>query len=347
MVDRTVFTQAGSLGLLGMDVDAKYGGGGIDDFRFNVALNEELSRIGAGSVVMNLCGFNDLIAPYLNQLCSPEQKQRWLPGLCAGTLIAAVAMTEPGSGSDLAGITTTAIKDGDSYILNGAKTFISNGILADVVIVVAKTAPDAGRKGISLFLVETDLPGFVRGRKLNKIGLAAQDTAELFFDNLRVSADCLLGEEGHGFDYLMHNLVRERLSIAVMSATSMEVALEEAVRFTKERSAFGRRVADFQSTRFTLAELATEVEIARVFLDRCLVEHVEERLTATEAAMAKWWITELQQKVITRSLQLHGGSGFMTEYRIGREFVDARASTLYGGTTEIMKDIIGKSVARH
>ena len=347
IVDRTVFTQAGSLGLLGMDVDEKYGGGGIDDFRFNVALNEELSRIGAGAVVMNLCGFNDLIAPYLNQLCSPEQKQRWLPGLCAGTLIAAVAMTEPGSGSDLAGITTTATKDGASYILNGAKTFISNGILADVVIVVAKTAPDAGRKGISLFLVETDLPGFVRGRKLDKIGLTAQDTAELFFDNLRVSADCLLGEEGHGFDYLMHNLVRERLSIAVMSATSMEVALEEAVRFTKERSAFGRRVADFQSTRFTLAELATEVKIARVFLDRCLAEHVEQRLTATEAAMAKWWITELQQKVISRSLQLHGGSGFMTEYRIGREFVDARASTLYGGTTEIMKDIIGKSLTRH
>ncbi|OZD18190.1 acyl-CoA dehydrogenase [Rhodococcus sp. 06-156-3C] len=346
VTDRDLFAKAGGLGLLGMDVDDKYGGGGMDDFRFNVVLNEELTRVGASAVVMNLCGFNDLIAPYLNQLLSESQKQRWLPGLCAGTLISAIAMTEPGSGSDLAGINTTAVREGDCYRLNGAKTFISNGILADVLIVAAKTAPSEGRNGISLFLVESGMPGFTRGSKLRKIGLLAQDTAELFFENVAVPAENLLGEENRGFSYLMHNLVRERLSIAVTSAASMEVALDEALSFTRGREAFGRSIAEFQTIRFTLAELATEVQVARVFLDRCIAEHVEDTLDPTEAAMAKWWITELQQRVVTRSLQLHGGSGFMTEYRIGREFVDARASTLYGGTTEIMKDIIGKALVR-
>jgi alkylation response protein AidB-like acyl-CoA dehydrogenase len=345
-VDRDLFAAAGELGLLGFDVAEEYGGGGVDDFRYNVVLNEELTRVGATSVVMNLCGFNDLIAPYLVQLCSEEQKSRWLPGLCAGRSVAAIAMTEPGAGSDLKAISTTAVPDGDGYVLNGAKTFISNGILADVVVVAAKTDPSAGSRGISLLVVERGMPGFERGRRLHKIGLAAQDTAELFFDGVRVPRANLLGEEGAAFGYLMRNLVRERMSVSVTAVASMRRALDEALAYTGDRRAFGQRIADFQAIKFTLAELATEVEVAQVFLDRCIAGHVRDELSEVEAAMCKWWVTELQQRVITRALQLHGGYGFMREYGIAREFMDARASTLYAGTTEIMKEIIGRSLVR-
>jgi long-chain-acyl-CoA dehydrogenase len=345
-VDRGLFAAAGELGLLGFDVEEKYGGGGVDDFRYNVVLNEELTRAGATSVVMNLCGFNDLIAPYLVQLCSDEQKRRWLPDLCAGRSVAAVAMTEPGAGSDLKAITTTATLDGDDYVLNGAKTFITNGVLADLVVVAAKTDPSAGSRGISLLVVERGMTGFERGRRLHKIGLAAQDTAELFFDGVRVPRANLLGEVGAGFGYLMRNLVQERLSVSVTAVASMHRALDEALAYTKERRAFGQRIADFQTTKFTLAELATQVEVAQVFLDRCIAGHVRHDLTEVEAAMCKWWVTELQQQVVTRALQLHGGYGFMREYGIAREFMDARASTLYAGTTEIMKEIIGRSLVR-
>jgi alkylation response protein AidB-like acyl-CoA dehydrogenase len=345
-VDRALFTAAGELGLLGLDVEEEYGGAGVDDFRYNVVLNEELTRIGATAVVMNLCGFNDLIAPYLVQLCDEGQKRRWLPDLCAGRSVAAIAMTEPGAGSDLKGITTTAIRDGEDFVLNGAKTFISNGILADVVVVAAKTDPSAGSRGISLLVVERGMPGFERGRRLHKVGLAAQDTAELFFDGVRVPGANLLGEEGAGFGYLMRNLVQERMSVSVTAVASMRRALDHARGHVIDRQVFGQRLADFQATKFTLAELATEVEVAQVFLDRCILDHVAGTLTDVEAAMCKWWVTERQQRVVTRALQLHGGYGYMQEYPIAREFMDARASTLYAGSTEIMKEIIGRSLVR-
>jgi alkylation response protein AidB-like acyl-CoA dehydrogenase len=346
IVDRSLFRKAGAAGLLGMNLPDKYGGGGVDDFRYNVVVNEELTRVGGSAVYMGIGGFNDLCGPYFGDFTDDDQKARWLPGLCSGELISAVAMTEPGAGSDLAGVRTTARRDGSDFVLKGAKTFISNGINADLVIVVAKTDPEAGSRGISLLVVERGMPGFERSKTLDKIGLHAQDTAELYFDNVRVPADNVLGEVNEGFAYLRKNLVSERLSIAVNSMTSMEVALSEAVTYTKDRMAFGQRIADFQATRFTLAELATQVQVARVFLDECLAQHVDKQLTETDAAMAKWYVTETQQTVVSKALQLFGGYGFMKEFPVAREFVDARVSTLYGGTTEIMKEIIGRSLTK-
>ncbi|MEU7501775.1 acyl-CoA dehydrogenase family protein [Streptomyces griseofuscus] len=343
-VDRELYTKAGALGLLGLGVDERYGGGGVEDFRFNLVVIEELCRAGAAAITMNLSGFNDLVAPYLNELGTEEQRQRWLPDLCSGARISAIAMTEPGTGSDLKAVRTTAVRDGDAYVVNGAKTFISNGVLADLVVTVVSTDPKAGRDGISLLVLESTMEGFERGRKLDKVGLRAQDTAELFFTDVRVPVSHLLGEEGHGFRYLMRNLRQERLSVAATAVASMERTLENTVRYTGERTAFGRPVADFQANRFTLAELATEVQVARVFLDRCVAELLAGRLSSVDAAMAKWWTTELQQRVVTRCLQLHGGYGYMREFEVARDFLDARAGTLYAGTTEIMKEIIGRSL---
>jgi alkylation response protein AidB-like acyl-CoA dehydrogenase len=343
-VDRGFYAKAGEVGLLGLDVDENYGGGGVEDFRYSLIVIEELCRAGASSVTMNVSGFNDLVAPYLSELCNEEQKQRWLPALCAGTAVSALAMTEPGAGSDLKAIRTTAVRRGDEYIVNGAKTFISNGILADVVLTVVTTDPGAGAKGVSLLVLERGMPGFERGRKLDKIGLLAQDTAELFFADVRVPAANLLGEEGRGFGYLMRNLPRERLSVAATAVAAMERTLRNTLEYTGQRNAFGRPIADLQANRFALAELATEIQIARVFLDRCVSELVARRLTDVDAAMAKWWSTELQQRVAQRCLQLHGGYGFMREYPVARDFLDARASTLYAGTTEVMKEIIGRSL---
>ncbi len=346
IIDKGMFRKAGAQGLLGMTVPSEYGGGGMDDFRFSVVVNEELARYCGNAIAMAISGYNDLCAPYFEEFASPEQKQRWLPGLCSGELVSAIAMTEPGAGSDLAGIRTTARWDGEHYVLKGAKTFISNGINADLIVTVVKTDPDAGRKGVSLLVVEGGMAGFERGSSIKKVGLHAQDTAELFFDNVKVPKENLLGQEGAGFGYLMHNLVRERLSIAVAAMTSMEVALDEAVTYTKNRMAFGQRVADFQTTRHRLAEMATRVEVARVFLDRCIQEYVAGTVSEIEGAMAKWYVTELQQQIIADSLQLHGGYGFVTEYPIAREYLDARVTTLFGGTTEIMKEIIGRSLTK-
>ncbi|WP_248959040.1 acyl-CoA dehydrogenase family protein [Sphaerisporangium perillae] len=343
-VDRELYVKAGAVGLLGLDIDEAYGGGGVADFRYNLVVIEELCRAGAAAVTMNLSGFNDLVAPYLRDLATEEQRQRWLPDLCSGTKVSAIAMTEPGTGSDLKAVRTTAVRDGDEYVVNGAKTFISNGILADLVVAVVSTDPAVGRDSISLLVLERGMPGFERGRKLDKIGLHAQDTAELSFTDVRVPAANLLGEEGRGFAYLMHNLPQERLSVAATAVASMERTLKNTLQYTAERTAFGRSVAGFQANRFTLAEIATEVQVARVFLDRCVTELVAGRLSPVDAAMAKWWTTELQQRVVTRSLQLHGGYGYMTEYDVARDFLDARASTLYAGTTEIMKEIIGRSL---
>ena len=341
-VPRDLWQAAGRQGFLCMDVPEEYGGAGARDYRFNVVIGEELWRAGATGPGFVL--HTDIVVPYITNYGTPEQRQRWLPRCVSGECITAIAMTEPGAGSDLAAIRTTARRDGDAYLLNGQKTFISNGIINDLVIVVAKTDPDAGHRGISLLVVERDMPGYERGRRLEKIGLHAQDTAELFFHNVRVPHDHLLGEEGQGFRYLMEQLPRERLAIAVGAVAAAEAALEQTIRYCREREAFGRPIGALQSVRFTLAELVTEVQIGRVFVDQCVLALNRGELTAETAAMAKWWTTELQQRVVHACLQLHGGYGYMREYPIARAFLDARVQTIYGGTTEIMKEIIGRSL---
>jgi alkylation response protein AidB-like acyl-CoA dehydrogenase len=341
-VSREVWLAAGKAGLLGTDVPEEYGGGGVADFRYNAIIDEELTRAGASGIGFPLQ--NDVVAPYLLRLADEEQKQRWLPGFCSGEIITAIAMTEPGTGSDLQGIQTTAVRDGDDYIVNGAKTFITNGIMADLVIVVAKTDPDAGSKGFSLIVVERDMPGFERGRRLKKVGLKAQDTAELFFSDVRVPAANVLGEVGQGFIYLMQNLPQERLSIAVGCTAGVERALEHTAAYTKDRHAFGKPISTFQNTRFELAEIATEAQVARVFTDRCLAEHVAGKLSVTDAAMAKWWTSDLLKRTVDRCVQLHGGYGYMLEYPIAKAFLDARVQSIFGGTNEIMKEIVGRSL---
>ncbi|MFI7061197.1 acyl-CoA dehydrogenase family protein [Kribbella sp. NPDC050124] len=342
IVPREVWAAAGHAGLLGFMMPEEYGGGGARDFRFNAVVIEELTRARASGVGFAI--HTDINSAYLLDYATDEQKARWLPGFCSGETITAIAMTEPGAGSDLQGIQTTARRDGAHYVLNGQKTFISNGILADLVIVVAKTDPAAGAQGISLLVVERGMPGFDRGRNLDKIGLKAQDTAELFFDNVRVPVENLLGEEGKGFVYLMEKLPQERLAIAVVAAAACENLLARTLEYVKERKAFGRPIGSFQNSRFVLAELATETQIARVFVDRCIQELNAGTLTVAEAAMAKWWTTELQKKVADRCLQLYGGYGFMTEYPIAKAYLDTRIQTIYGGTTEIMKEIIGRTM---
>ena len=342
IVDREVWAKAGAQGLLGLQLPEEYGGGGTTDFRYNAVVGEEMTKRGVYGCAFTL--FNDMIAPYFVASATPEQQERWFPGLCAGTTIAAIAMTEPGAGSDLQGITTRAVDEGDHYVLTGQKTFISNGILADLVVVVARTDPDAGHEGISLLVVERGMDGFERGRNLEKIGQHAQDTAELFFDHVRVPKENLLGDEGSGFGQLMTHLAQERLSMAVSAATACEWLTESALAYVKERTAFGRPIGKFQHTRFTLAEMATEAHIARVFIDDCLARHVRGELDAKTASMAKWWTTELQNKIVDRALQLHGGYGYMAEYPVARAFVNSRVSTIYGGTTEIQKEIIGRSL---
>jgi alkylation response protein AidB-like acyl-CoA dehydrogenase len=343
IVPREVWLSGGAQGLLGMDIDEQYGGGGVRDFRYNAVIDEEMTRIGASGVGFGL--HNDVVAPYLRDLATDEQKQRWLPRFCSGELITAIAMTEPGAGSDLQGIATSARKDGDSWVLNGAKTFITNGINADLVIVVARTDPEApASKGISLLVVERDMPGFSRGRNLDKVGLKAQDTAELFFDDVRVPAENLLGQENRGFYHLMENLPQERLSIAVGAVASAETVLAHTREYVTGRKAFGKPVSSFQNTRFVLAELHTETTIARTFVDECVRQLAGGELTAVDAAMAKWWTTELQNKVADRCLQLHGGYGYMDEYPVSKAWRDARVQSIYGGTNEIMKEIIGRSL---
>ena len=339
VVDRDVWLAAGRAGLLGFFVDEAHGGAGVRDLRYHAILTEEMARAGATGPAFGL--HNDIIGPYLTTLADAGQQERWLPGFCSGELITAIAMTEPGAGSDLQGLRTTAVRDGEHYELNGQKTFISNGILADLVIVVARTDPSAGHRGISLLAVERGMPGFERGRNLEKIGQKAQDTAELFFTDVRVPAANLLGEEGKGFQYLMRNLPLERLSIAVAAMAAAEAVFELTLEHCRTRTAFGQPIGRFQHNRFVLAELRTELQLGRVFVDRCLTE---ERLSVEDAAMAKWWCTELQLRVVDRCLQLHGGYGYMLEYPVARAYLDARVQTIYGGTTEIMKEVVGRSL---
>lgn len=342
VVDRAVWLEAGKQGFLGMAMPEEYGGGGVQDFRYNAIITEEAVRGQYSGLGFSL--HNDVIAPYLMELANDEQKQRWLPKFCSGELITAIAMTEPGTGSDLQGIKTRAVRDGDDWVLNGAKTFITNGINSDIVIVVAQTDPDAGALGFSLLVVERGMPGFERGRNLDKLGLKAQDTAELSFTDVRVPAANLLGEEGKGFIHLMQNLPQERLSIAVMAAAAMEACLDQTCQYVRDRKAFGKPIGALQNTRFVLAELATKTTAVRVLVDRCISELNAGTLTAEDAAMAKWWSTEEQVDLIDRCLQLHGGYGYMREYPIAQAYLDARVQTIYGGTTEIMKEIIGRSL---
>ncbi|NLU81417.1 acyl-CoA dehydrogenase family protein [Rhodococcus sp. HNM0569] len=342
IVDRSVWVEAGKQGFLGTAVPEEFGGGGVEDFRYNAVIAEETTRGGFSGIGFTL--HNDVVAPYLVGLANDEQKKRWLPGFCSGELITAIAMTEPGTGSDLQGIKTRAVRDGDHWVLNGSKTFITNGINADLVVVVAQTDPDKGAQGFSLLVVERGMEGFERGRNLDKIGMKAQDTAELSFTDVRVPAENLLGEEGMGFIYLMQNLPQERLSIAVVAAAAMESALDMTIQYCRDRKAFGKPIGKFQNTRFVLAELATETTAVRVLIDRFIEMLNAKTLTVQEAAMAKWWSTEKQVELIDRCLQLHGGYGYMKEYPIAKAYLDSRVQTIYGGTTEIMKEIIGRGL---
>jgi acyl-CoA dehydrogenase len=342
MVSRDVWLAAGQAGLLGIEIDEKYGGGGSQDYRYYMIIGEELARAGAPGPGFGV--HNDIIGPYLQRLATPEQCERWLPGYCSGELITAIAMSEPGAGSDLQGIRTTAVRDGDHYVLNGQKTFISNGQLCDLVIVVARTDHEAGYRGISLLAVERGMAGFERGRNLDKVGMHAQDTSELFFAGVRVPASNLLGEEGGGFVALMQNLPRERVAIGTAALAGAEKAFEETLEYCKQRQAFGRPIGKFQHNRFVLAEIATELAVARAFTDRCVTEHNAGRLSTEEASMLKYWNTELCVRVVDRCVQLYGGYGYMREYPVARAYADGRAQTIFGGTTEIMKEIIGRGL---
>jgi alkylation response protein AidB-like acyl-CoA dehydrogenase len=344
LVDRTLWTLAGESGFLGMAVPTEYGGGGVPDFRYNAVLVEAFAEANALSLSSGFGLHNDVVAPYLLDLATDEQKQRWLPGFCSGELVTAIAMTEPGAGSDLMGVQTTARKDGSSYVINGTKTFITNGVHSDLVIVVAKTDPAAGSRGISLVVVERGMDGFQRGRKLAKVGMHAQDTAELVFQDVRVPVENMLGEPGKGFGYLMHNLPQERLSIAVVAVATSRAALGWTVRYCHDRKAFGQRIGSFQNSRFKLAEMSTEIEVTQTYVDRCVRELNAGRLSAVDAAKAKWWATETMTSVTDTCVQLHGGYGYMDEYPISRAWRDARVHTIFGGTTEIMKEIIGRDL---
>jgi alkylation response protein AidB-like acyl-CoA dehydrogenase len=345
IVDRSFYERAGAAGLLGLGLEERFGGRGLRDFRYNAVVSEELCRVGAPSLVINLGGLNDLIAPYLDALCTEEQKQRWLPGLCSGQLISAIGMTERAAGSDLRGIRTTAVGDGEDYVLTGSKIFIGNGLNADVVIVAAKLGSPDRRDALTLFVVEGGMDGFER-RKLAKIGLQAQDTAELFFHQVRIPRLNILGEEDRGFDYLKRNLPQERLSIAVTAVAGMQHTFAHTRHHVLTREAFAQPLASLQSIRFTLAELATEIEVAQILVDKALRDAVTSDLTDVDAAMVKWWVTECQQRVSNRCLQLYGGHGYLQDNPAAQDLLNARQATLYGGTTEIMKEIIGRAIVR-
>ena len=340
IVDRELWRKAGERGLLCFDVDEEFGGPGIKDFRYNMVLAEESARASASGP--GFAVHTDIIVPYISSLGTDEQKQRWLPGCVSGDIVTAIAMTEPGAGSDLQGIRTTAVDAGDHYVLNGSKTFISNGIMADLVVVVCRTDPDAGHQGISLLVVERGMEGFERGRNLDKMGLHAQDTAELSFTDVHVPKENLLGAEGSGFISLMENLPQERISIGCIAVAAVEHVLDLCLAYAKEREAFGKPIGKFQHNRFVLAEMATEAHIARVFINDCVLRLNAGEVDTALASMAKWWTTELQKRVVDAGVQLHGGYGYMNEYPISKAYVDSRIQTIYGGTTEIQKEIIGR-----
>ncbi|WP_046731341.1 acyl-CoA dehydrogenase family protein [Streptomyces humi] len=341
---REIFEQLGSLGVLGIAIPEEYGGAGLDDYRYNVVLQEEAARalVTLGTVRTQL----DVVLPYFLAYADTAQRRRWFPGLATGALLTAVAMTEPGTGSDLAGIRTTAVRDGDGYVLNGAKTFITGGLLADLVIVVARTSSDPAdrRAGLTLLVVEDGMPGFTRGRVLDKMGIKVQDTVELAFDDVRVPVANRLGEEGAAFGYLGHNLPQERMTVAVGSVAQARAALDTTIAYVREREVFGRSVASFQNTKFELAAVAAEIEAAQAMLDRAVLDLVDGELTGADAAKVKLFCTETQARAVDRCLQLFGGYGYLTEYPIARLYADARITRIYAGTSEVMKVIIAKSL---
>src|SRR5271169_1984889 len=341
MSDRASWRKMGEAGFLGANAPAEYGGGGVD-FIYDAIVMEELSRVRAHGLMMSL--HSDICMPYIASFGNEEQKRRYLPGAISGETILAIAMTEPGTGSDLAAVQTTARRDGDSYVINGSKIFISNGQIADMIIVVAKTDPKANppHRGISLILVDGDAPGFNRGRKLDKLGFKGQDTSELFFEDCRVPVTNLLGREGNGFRMLMEKLQQERLVTAVGAITSTRRCLEDTIAYTKQRRAFGQPIASFQNTQFKLAEMMTELEVGQAFVDRLIAAHIRGDDVVTEVSMAKWWVTELLKRVASQCLQLHGGYGFMLEYAVATDYADAAVQSIYAGTNEIMKVIIGR-----
>ena len=345
IMDRSAYLEAGKHGFIGMAVPEEFGGGGVSDFRFNAVLNEEVARLNLGGGGLGMMLHNDITTPYFIEYCTDEQRERWLPGIASGELITAIAMTEPGTGSDLQSIATTAVRDGDEWVLNGAKTFITNGINSDLVIVACKTGnSEDGKHSMSLLVVERGMPGFERGRNLDKIGQHSADTAELFFSDVRVPANNVLGDIGQAFEYLSFNLAQERLSIGLYGVAAARAALEWTIEYVKERTAFGKPISSFQNTKFVLAEIATEVDVTQPFIDQCVVKLNAGQLSPADAAKAKLWGSELQKRTTDRCLQLFGGYGYMTEYPIGPAYADARISTIYGGTSEIMKTIISKDV---
>lgn len=341
VIDRETWRKAGETGLLLTNIPAEYGGGDADFLTSVIMIEEMMRHVFSGP------GFrlhSDIVAPYILHLGTEEQKQRLLPAMARGDIVTAIAMTEPGAGSDLQSIRTFARREGDEFVISGQKTFITNGQLADVVIVACKTDPTAGAKGVSLILVETERPGFSRGRNLEKIGMKAQDTSELFFDEVRVPVTNLLGREGNGFGHLMSELPQERLLVGITAVAVMESALRWTLDYTRDRKAFGRTVADFQNTRFKLAEVKTEVTVARTFLDDCIMKHMRHELDIPTAAMCKWWLSDLECRIVDTCLQLFGGYGYMREYPIARAFEDARVHRIYAGANEVMKEIVARSL---
>lgn len=343
IVPRELFSKLGAVGALGFGVPEEFGGSGVNDFRYNAILSEEAARAGVLPALLGPVLVADICLPYFLTMASAEQKSRWLPSIARGETIVAIAMTEPGTGSDLAGIATRAVPEGDDWVVDGAKTFITNGINADVVITAVRTSEDR-HHGLSLLLIERGMSGFERGRKLAKMGLHSQDTAELFFSSVRVPGANMLGAPGDGFPGLTRNLAQERLSVAVSAVASAAAALLMTADYIRERRAFGKAIGSLQSARFAMAEMSTEIDIAQTFVDRCVMALVEGELSPVDAAKAKWWTTEMQGRVLDRCVQLHGGYGYMQEYPIARAWVDARVSRIYGGTTEVMKDLIGRSM---
>ncbi|HEY7952775.1 MAG TPA: acyl-CoA dehydrogenase family protein [Solirubrobacteraceae bacterium] len=345
IVPRELFAKAAKQGLLAMSVPAAYGGAGVSDFRFNQVVVEEVAYAGVAGSGLGLTLHNDICLPYFLAYCNEEQRARWLPGIAEGSLITALAMTEPGIGSDLASMSASAARtEDDHYVVNGAKTFITNGINADLVIVALKTDPSERHRGISLLIIERGMEGFERGRNLEKLGMHAQDTAELFFADVHVPLTNRLGEEGKGFSYLVANLAQERLSIAIAGVSAAQAALDWTLAYVKERMAFGQPLGSFQASRFALAEMKTEIELATAYTDQAVMALIRGELSAEDAAMAKWWCTELQGRVVDRCVQLHGGYGYMLEYPIARAYADARVTRIYGGSNEIMKEIVGRSL---
>ncbi len=346
MVSRESWTKLGQQGFLAMQVPEEYGGLGINDFRFNMMFIEKLGHSGCAGPAVGYPLHSDIVLPYILHYGNEKTKQKYLPKMVLGEYIGAIALTEPGAGSDLQGMRTSAIDKGDYYLVNGSKTFITNGYLSDVVVVAAKTNPQLGAKGISMLVIDKDMKGFSKGKPFDKIGLHAQDTCELFFDNVEVPKENLLGQEGSGFGYMMTELAQERLVVAQSAVSLSEAYLKSTIEYVKERMAFGKKIAEFQNTRYKLAELATEIAMGRVFMDRCVELHNEGKCDAATASMAKYKLTDLQCKVADECVQLHGGYGYMWEYLVGRGYADARVQRIYAGTNEIMKELISRKILK-